>query len=228
LTVGPQSNSFLAPFLGAGASFINISVTDDPDGASGERVKALIRKFEPNVRIEFPASESSDSDQSDLLQQSALIWYGLRPDLNDCSTIVVRGLRPPLKIRLQGTLPPPAENRETSFLKVCRAVPDNTDLSALRAERRAADLVFDRLEDSCPGLFWPRRLRTIHAGNSWRRAYAGTDVVALIGHGRVMFTDQMRPHGLIDVGSQSDWVVAPLRLECGKRDGAYFAHVLAN
>lgn len=35
-----------------------------------------------------------------------------------------------------------------------------------------------------------------------------------------------RPHGLIDLGSESAWAKAPLRLDCGRRKGVYFAHVL--
>jgi len=38
-------------------------------------------------------------------------------------------------------------------------------------------------------------------------------------------SDQIRPNGLIDVGSESDWAKAPLRLDCGRRRGVYFARV---
>jgi hypothetical protein len=156
----------------------------------------------------------------------ALQWYGLRPDLSDCNTITVHGLPPELEIRYQGTLPLEPQNRETTYLETCRAVPDTFDLSALRAHQRAADVVFDRLEDACPRLFQPRRLVTIRSGNAWRRVYGATDIVASISNGRVSFSDQIRPHGLIDVGSELDWAKEPLRLECGKRNGVYFAHVL--
>jgi hypothetical protein len=227
LTVGAQSNSFLAPFLAKGAAFINVagSYTLDPDGANGVRVKELMRRFQPNLRVAFLIDKPYENAREPLLD-SVLPWYGLRPDLNDCAIITVHGLPPALKIRYQGTLPLEPQNRETTYVKTCRVVPDTTSLSALKARQRAADLVFDRLEDACPELFWPRRLTTAVFGDSWRRGYGGTDIVAMISHGRVKFSDQMRPHGLIDVGSESDWAKAPLRLECGKRDGVYFAHVL--
>jgi hypothetical protein len=157
-----------------------------------------------------------------------LQWYGLRLDLSDCATITVHGLPPELEIRYQGTLPSEAQNREETYVEICRAVPDTADPSALKARQRAVDLVFDRLEDACPRLFQPRRLISVRYGDFWRRGYGATDIVASIGYGRVKFTDAMRPQGPIDVGSESDWAKAPLRLECGKRDGVYFAHVLAS
>jgi hypothetical protein len=229
LTVGAQSNSFLVPFLAKGAAFINVagSYNLDSESANGVRVRESIRRFEPNLRVAFVTDKPYENVDHELLLDSALQWYGLRFDLNDCVTITVHGLPPALKIRFQGTLPLEPQDRKTTYIKTCRAVPDKTDLSALKAEQRAADLVFDRLEDACPQLFWPHRLTTVRFGDSWRRGYAGTDIVALISHGRVKFSDQMRAHGLIDVGSESDWAKAPLRLECGKRDGVYFAHVLA-
>jgi hypothetical protein len=75
-------------------------------------------------------------------------------------------------------------------------------------------------------LFQPRRLVTAHYGAVWQRGYSATDIVAWINKGRVKFRDQIRPNGIIDVGSESDWAKAPLRLNCGKRDGHYFAHIL--
>lgn len=225
LTLGAQSNSFLAPFLAKSSGFVNVYALD-PEGANGLRVSELIRRFEPNLRVAFPADKPYENAQQGPLLGSALQWYGLRPDLSDCATITVRGLPPELKIRYQGTLPLEQQNRETTYVETCRAVPDTADLTALKARQRTADLVFDRLEDACPRLFQPRRLITLRFGDSWRRVYGATDIVALISYGRVKFSDEIRPHGLIDVGSESDWVKAPLRLECGKRDGVYFAHVL--
>ena len=91
---------------------------------------------------------------------------------------------------------------------------------------RAVNLVFDRLEDACPKLFQPRRLITVHFGSVWQRIYGATDIAAWIAYGRVRFSDQIRHNGIIDVGSESDWAKAPLGLDCGRRNGVYFAHVL--
>jgi hypothetical protein len=226
LTLGVQSNSFLAPFLAKSSGFVNVYALDS-DGANGVRVRELIRRFEPNLRVAFLTDEPYENTQRGPLLDSELQWYGLRPDLSDCATISVHGLPPELKIRYQGTLPLEQQNRETTYVQTCRAVPDTADLTALKTRRRAADFVFDRLEDACPRLFQPRRMLSLRFGDSWRRVYGATDIVASISYGRVKFSDEMRPHGSVDVGSESDWAKAPLRLECGKRNGVYFAHVLA-
>ena len=230
MTLGTQSNSFIAPFLAKGSGFVNVAggYTLDPEGANGVRVRDLIRRFEPNLRVVFLSYKPyENAERGPLLGQIdyALQWYGLRPDLSDCSTITVNGLPPELEIRYQGTLPLEPQNRETTYLKTCRLVPDTADLSALKGRQQAADLVFNRLEDACPRLFQPRRLVTVRSASAWRRVYGATDIVASISYGRVKFSDQIRPHGLIDLGSESDWAKAPLRLECGKRHGVYFAHV---
>jgi hypothetical protein len=225
LTLGAQSNSFLAPFLAKSSGFVNIYALD-PESANGVRVREVIRRFEPNLRVAFVTDKPYENAQRGPLLDSELQWYGLRPDLSDCATITVHGLPPELKIRYQGTLPLEEQNRETTYVETCRAVPDTADLTALKTRQRAADLVFDRLEDSCPRLFQPRRMITLRFGDSWRRVYGATDIVASISYGRVRFSDEMRPHGPVDVGSESDWARAPLRLECGKRNGVYFAHVL--
>ena len=227
LTLGAQSNSFLAPFLAKSSGFVNLYALDS-EGVNGGRVRELIRRFEPNLRIAFLTDKPNESPQRGPLLDSELQWYGLRPDLSDCATITVHGLPPEMRIRAQGTLPLESQNRETTYVEACRAVSDTVDLAALKARQRAADLVFDRLEDACPRLFQPRRMLSLRFGDSWRRVYGATDIVASISYGRVKFSDEMRPHGPVDVGSESDWARVPLHLECGKRNGVYFAHVLAS
>lgn len=230
LTIGTQSNSFLAPFLPEGSGLVNIAggYTLDPEGANGEHVRALIRRFSPNVRIAFVTTKPADgveSPKAPPLVDSALQWYGLRVDLSHCATLVVHGLPPALEIRFQTSLPQAPQNRDTTFLASCSVVADATDLSTVIARRRTVDAILNHLEDACPRLFQPRRLVTEHDGDLWRRVYPGTDISAWVSHGRVKFSDQIRPNGLIDVGSERDWVDASPRLDCGRVSGVYFAHV---
>ena len=231
LTLGTQTNSFLAPFLAKDSGMINVvgGYTLDPEGANGARVKQLIRRFSPNLRVVFLTSKPNDNDEHRAPfspVEDSLLGFALRPDMNDCATITVHGLPPALEIRYETSVAEEPQNRDTTYIATCHVVPDTTDRSELHARQRAVDLVFDRLEDACPKLFQPRRLMTVHYGDVWRRLYGASDIVAWISHGRVKFSDQIRPNGLIDVGSESDWAKAPLRLECGKSKGAYFAHVL--
>jgi hypothetical protein len=231
LTLGTQSNSFLAPFVSKASGFVNVAggYTLDPESASGTRVRALIRRFSPDLRVAFPTSsppENAGRSTPPPPGYDALLGYGLRPDMGDCATITVHGLPPELEIRYETTLPQEPQNRDTTYIATCRLIPDTADRTALIARQRAVDLVLDRLEDACPELFQPRHMATVHYGDAWRRVYGATDIVAWVSYGRVKFSDQVRPHGLIDVGSESEWAKAPLRLDCGRRDGVYFAHVL--
>jgi hypothetical protein len=231
LTLGTQSNSFLAPFLAEGSGVINLSggYTLDPESINGAHVKALIRRYEPNVRVVFltdKPSKGGDAQASVAQVDTAVQWFGLRADMSDCPTITVHGLPPDLQVRLQTSLPQEPQDRENTYVAACRLVSEPNDLSALIARRAAVDLVFHRLEDACPSLFQPRRLVSVNYGTTWQRIYGATDIVAWISHGRVRFSDQIRPHGVVDVGSETDWEKSPMRLECGRRDGIYFARLL--
>lgn len=231
LSLGTQSNSFLVPFLPRESAFVSLAggYTMDPESANGTHVKAMIRKFSPNVRAVFLTTKPPEKDEHRTAVpqvDGALQWFGLRADVNDCDTIAVHGLPPQLEIRFQTSVPLEPQNRDTTYIAACRVIEEDKDLSASLARQRAVNIVFDRLEDACPELFQPRRLVTVNYGDVWRRLYGATDIVAWISHGRVKFSDQIRPHGLIDVGSESDWAKSPLRLDCGKRNGVYFAHVL--
>jgi hypothetical protein len=234
LTLGVQSNSFLAPFLAKDSGFVNFAggFTLDPEGANGAHVKALIQRFSPNVRVVFgggsryknAATQAPSAPEVD----DALQWYGLRADMSDCATITVHGLSPALEIRYESSLPVEPQSRDTSYLVTCRVVPDTADRSALLARRNAVNIVFDRIEDACPKLFSPRRLVTIHEGDVWRRLYGSTDILAWIRHGRVKMADLIRPKGVTDIGAESDWAKAPLQLDCGVRNGVQFAHVVTS
>jgi hypothetical protein len=231
LTLGTQSNSFLAPFVAKSSAFINLvgGYTLDPESANGARVKTLLHRFSPNLRVIFLSAHPYEHAGHSMLLQDiddALQSFALRTDSGDCVTLLVHGLPPELEIRLATSIPQEPQKRDTTYLVTCRVVPDTEDRSALMARQRAVNLVLDRLEDACPSLFHPRRLPTVHSAAAWRRIYGATDIVAWVSYGRVKFSDQVRPSGIVDVGSEEDWAYTPPRLDCGRREGIYFAHVL--
>jgi hypothetical protein len=232
LSLGAQSNSFIAPFLAKDSGFVNFAggFTLNSEGANGARVKALIRRFSPNVRVLFNGGKNYKNAElrappapeiDDALQR-----FGLRTDMRECATIAVHGLPPGPETRYETTVPQEPMIPDITYLVTCGVVADTRDPSAIMARQHAVDIVFDRLEDACPTLFRPRRLVTIHAGEVWRRNYGNTDISAWINRGRVKFADGIRPNGVIDIGAESDWAKAPMRLDCGRRNGVSFAHVL--
>jgi hypothetical protein len=232
LTLGGQSNSFIAPFLAKDSSFVNVAggYTLDPESANGAHVKALIRRFSPNVRVVFHAGTQYKNAElrappapevDDAIQR-----FALRADMRQCATITVHGLPAEPEIRYVNSSFLEPQNRDETYLVTCRLVADTRDFSAIIARQRAVDIVFDRLEDACPRLFSPRRMLSLHEGDIWRRLYGGSDIAAWINRGRVKIQNLMRPTGIIDVGAESDWAKGSVRLECGSHNGVYFVHVL--
>jgi hypothetical protein len=232
LTLGVQSNSFMAPFVAKNSGFINFAggFTLNPDGANGAHVKTLIHRFWPRVRVLFHGTTQYKNAELNAPPapevDDALQEFGLRMDMHDCVTITVHGLPPELEIRYKNSMPQEPQNRDTTYLVTCRVEVDNRDPSETKARRQAVDVIFDRLEDECPTVFRPRRLVTVHEGAVWRRLYGSTDISAWISKGRLKITDVIRPNGIIDLGSESDWAKAPLKLDCGRSDSSYFAHLL--
>lgn len=238
LTLGTQSNSFLAPFLAKDSAMVNIvgGYTMDPEGPNGVRVKELIRRFSPHVKVVFSRSwpyESVRGRRPVPLVDNELSGFGLRPNMANCDTIILHGQPPALQVRYETSSPePPLQGdnpyrQGNSYLITCSVVPDIADRSAAVVRQHAVDLVFNRLEDACPRLFQPRRVVTEHDGDDqWRRFYGGTDLVARVSKGRVIFNDLIHPQRIIDVGRERDWATDPLRLSCGRRKGVYFAQVL--
>jgi hypothetical protein len=235
LSVGVQSNSFIAAYLASGSGLINFSggYALAPDGASGARIQVLMHRYAPHLRVLWrtaqPLAAIALVEPHHLSVEDPLSSFGLRIDPSDCATITVHGLPTEPELTIQSTDHPEAVHPRTdytSYLSTCHVLSDDSDRSALIARQRAVDLVFDRLEDACPALFQPRRLHTEHDGQFWRRLYINTDLVATISHGSVKFLNPVRGGRPIDLGLESDWTKAPPRLACGRRDGRWFANVL--
>jgi hypothetical protein len=238
LTVGVQSNSFIAPFLAKHSGFINFSggYALGPEGAAGARIAALMHRYAPHVRVLWRGAQSQAHDEryehDRSLIDDAVSRFGLSIDATDCSTITVHGLPPDSEIKYLSSEPTkpiePVQDQfsETSYLTSCRVVPDITDRSAQIARERAADVVFDRVEDACPALFQPRRMQSEHYHDVWHRLYVNTDLVILISHGSIKSLNPIRGGPTTYLGLESEWAKAPLRLACGRRDGRYFADVL--
>jgi len=232
LTTGVQSNSFMAPFLATGSGMVNFSggYALGPGGASGSRIKALISRYSPHVRVlVFGARLYEDTERREPLRSKVdadLERFGLRVDTSDCATITVYGLPPPLEITLMRSEPVAPQSRDTSYLVSCHLVPDSADRSTHTTRQLAVDLVLDRLEDACPQLFQPRRPLSEPYGNGWQRLYMNTDLAAWVSNGWVKFHNPIAADQIVYIGPESDWAKTPPRLACGRHNGHYFAHVL--
>jgi hypothetical protein len=231
LTIGAQTNSFLAPYLAPGAGMINVSggYTLGADGATGARIEALIDRYAPNVRMLIRGERLYRNDERRMPNRvqidNALGPFSLRVDESDCATIAVHGLTPDLEITMATSQPAVPQSRDTTYLVSCRVVPDKAGYSAQIPARRNADLALDHLEDACPALFSPSRPRTEYGGDGGLRRYGNTDLNAWVSHGSVKFLQPSVGGDMVYLGSENDWTKAPIRVECGRRNGRYFARL---
>ena len=234
LTIGGQTNSFLAPYLAPGAGLINLSggYTLGAEGANRARIDALLNRFAPNIRVLLRGErlylDAERRTPNRVQIDDALRPFSLRVDESDCATIIVRGLPPELEFSLAGSQPVVAQPvvpqpRDTTYLVSCRVAPDNVDYSAQRSAHRDIDVVLDRLEDACPALFQPRRPNTEYIGDGGLRHYLNTDLNAWVSHGWVKFMQPSTGGDMIYLGRENTWIKAPIQIKCGRRNGGYFA-----
>jgi hypothetical protein len=232
LTLGIQSDSFVALYLAKDAAFIDFSggysLTDT--GANGAQVEALIQKHAPHLRMLTRGKRlyADGERRAPSLSQvnAALARFSLRVDTADCARITVHGLPPDLEPVFATSAKFEPQSKDTTYMVSCRVVPDSADRSAEIAGQKQADLVLDRLEAACPQLFQPRRVPTDTRGPISKRLYMNTDVVAWVSLGWVKFQDPLRGDDMVVLGRESDWLKAPPPLACGRLQGHYFARVL--
>lgn len=226
-----RSNSFLAPYLPRESGWIDIagSYPLEGTGATGRRVQALIQRYAPHLRLLVTGDRLYGDHEKHVPTvsgiNSTLQRFGLRTDPNDCSTFDVRGITPDFQIAPAGAVSTTSSPAALHLVN-CGLVPDHTDHSADLASERTANLVLDRLEDTCPKVFQPRRVPTGRYGNMWRRIYMNTDLIAWVSRGELKFFDPVRGDDPVYLGSESDWAQAPRHLACGRRNGHYFAAAL--
>jgi len=244
-----QTDSFIAPFLDDNSAFVNLDGTYalGPDGVNGARIESLIREHAGHIRVVEEASPFELRPVKELPEPSqvnyALASFGLRADRSDCSTITVRDIRARVRKVLPGTLPIRVPQLDGKVLWVpqspdgdlvtCRVVSDPTSRVALANAEREPNLVFDRMEDECPQLFQPLRpvikvYEGDHGGTIWAREYANTNLTALLSEGTLRLVDGTRGGRPEMLGSESDWVRAPVPLVCGRDGEHYFARIAAS
>jgi uncharacterized membrane protein (UPF0136 family) len=227
-SVGIQSNSFIVPYLAPGSGFVNIDgmYVLGPDGANGARIRELIRRFSPHLRVlttdtRVDADEDADVPHLDDVED-AVEPFGLRVDTGRCVRIVAQ-FAPKLQIVTVARQLPglPLPKWYTRYMVSCQLVQDRTREDALVFKESAPNLALDRLEDACPELFQPRRPMTFVLGEAvhrytWARQYSNTNILAWVHDGRVKFQRLIGRHRELDVGSEFAWERAPPPLACGR------------
>ena len=86
------------------------------------------------------------------------------------------------------------------------------------------DPIFDRVEDTCPQLFFPRRPVT-QEFHYWSRMYhMGSEMQLLVDEVRVKYFWYLHGGDPIDIGSFADWQAGRLRFDCSVRTSPAVIH----
>lgn len=246
LTFGEQSLSFLAPFLPAGSGVVDLDgdYVIRPGGANGAHLKSLIARYSPQVRVVVPEDRLGNGPHVGIPDAShvedTLAHFGLRADSHDCSTIIVKHIRPPFEDVLPDSLPIHLAQLRGRMIRVpvspdahlvaCRVIADTQAHTALFAGDRQADVVFNYLEQACPQVLQPRRPMTedygVEGQSVYRvRRYDNTSVAVLIAGGEVRFFDPLQGGAPTDLGQETAWIKSPPPVVCGRRHGRYYVSV---
>jgi hypothetical protein len=230
--IGEQTNSFIIPYLGKGSGFINLDgeYALGPDGANGMRVRRLIERFNPRLRVILPSSGGDNGHEIDLAATSTatntLRMFGLTVDERDCATIVARSVAAIGRgVGSSGPRRGPPSAPNTEYLATCRLVWSGSESAPPVPGQHAADLAFDHLEEACPALFQPPRPLDRLSGDAaqgyeFSRRYANTEILAWIAGGQVRF--QRFLGGMErNAGPERAWAKAPLPVACGRTAGGF-------
>lgn len=221
LPMDPQSQSFLLPSLAPGSAFMDIGAGLTPQGLESRRALALIDTNHSRLRM-LKLVKAIESDGRPVAPSVSTFDYplrrfGLRVDTSDCDYISYKG-----SVDVVGRSGPQSGPRDRVYLYTCPVVPGPGLTEAERKRKVVIDLVLDRVEDACPGLF-PLRRASLRSGAVWRRNYA--DVVVWVNdEGLVRFADLIRGGGnFVAIGREEDWIKSPQKLTCWRSEGR--AHV---
>lgn len=134
--------------------------------------------------------------------------FGLRIDGGDCEFLRlegnIRGERRPMK------------DPWKHFIS-CRLIPAPEERAAFEREAALYDAVFDRVEDTCPRLFFPARPVTQQIVYWLRTYHMGSEMQLFVDEGRVKYYFYLRGGEPIDIGSVDDWTKGPQPFDCSVR-----------
>jgi hypothetical protein len=191
-----------------------------PEHPGGERAQRLIERNADRLRFllglpEGVVDRSTLPSPPDNLR-GYFRRFGLRVDGTDCEFLRLEG-------NVRGERRPQKDGWK-HFIS-CRLVPAPEERLAYQREVATYDAVFDRIEDACPNLFFPRRPVT-QEGIYWARTYhSGSEMQLFVDGDRVKYFYYLRGGDPIDIGSIDDWKQGRGRIDCAKRTQPAFRNI---
>lgn len=210
------SGSALLPYLHPESGMINISgfYAIGPGRAGGSRAQALVDRNIGRARIltmlprgvHGRATLPGPPNNLDVFVRR----FGLRVDATDCEFLAIEGnLRGSAHRQNQG-------DHKTTFM-TCRLEAAPESALAYARDVGPIDMIFDRVEATCPNLFHPARPLS-EQYPKWARLYnMGSEVQLWIEGGRVLYSSPSRGGGPVDIGSVQAWMESAQPFDCSRR-----------
>jgi len=211
LTLETLPMAVIAPFVHPASSFVNFR-GQSSIAPESPALAALIERHRGKVRALGRALELNDGEpRADVVSayDDTLARIGYRLDTRDCFTIAWKPDTEDPISRIANGLAQLAPTTETLSVVSCGLAPAARDAERAKRERRVSAL-FDKMEQSCPGVFHGQTAVTEPLGSGWSRYYVGLDA-RLEAIGGDVTLNRFRAGVRIDLGRLSDW----------ERDGSF-------
>ena len=203
LSIGSQSNSYVAPFLSSRSAFVNPigQVSFDIEGPGGKRITSLLDRYEGRVRMLGLAPNSGRNERpTDSWARGAnalLSRFNLILDLDHCLTIETDGL--PYEAGMD------FDNSEERPRRLVTCPLKASSASAeLIAERDRVTAAVDKIIGWCPKMFKPAYAVVERKENGWFANFSDSDMVLRV-ENSMIFMSQIRSNVDIFLGELGDW-----------------------
>jgi hypothetical protein len=209
LSIGPLSNSYIAPFLHPKSAFINAigQMSFGTEGPGAERLKALLQRYAGNVRMLSLApsgGESTKPTQGWVQSVDTLLTrFSMRVDEETCLVIETDGAN------VEPGMDFDSRDRPRRLMS-CRVVPDEGP-KALSAERRRVQVLVNSIIQWCPKMFKPTYALVEHSEAGWFANFSDSDMMLRVENSAILMS-QTRSTADINLGRMEDW-------ERGQRPG---------
>lgn len=187
--------------------------TIGPDRPGWDRARDMIAQNADRMRLLTPLPKGYDETTGLPGPASHLDVYvrrfGLAVDADDCAFVKAQN-------NFVDAARVDERERWTTWV-TCRLLPNPAGAERYIREVRGVDVIFDRVEATCPNLFHPPRPVTEQHPN-WTRLYnMGSEIQLWIADGRLLYRSPFLGGDPIDIGTVEAWSKAPQRIDCSRK-----------
>ena len=214
-----ESNSFVAPFLPPGSTFLSLTGATyafRPDGPGSRRIREYLEASPEKLRLlvkSDPKSSEIEPSRIKAWDQSLAPW-NLVTIPNDCVLMDID-----LGEAIQDGSAATSKAKSKAIRLVSCAIAQGPGEDAETRETRARlTKVFDTIESHCPILFSPRGWHLTKRFRSWHRVYLQSDIIVTARGDRLSLSKHEFGPFDVDMGSIAEWEQGTASFECKRLD----------